>query len=108
MKIFGGWFRSEKFGGCVECLALFCARFYPDLVEALLLPVGEQTNAVCARFDLVKVIFDLGQRQVFVHILAHREGRLNIESDLGDYTNNAKANDGSSSFLAVLLAGEFN
>src|ERR1700730_392814 len=59
MKIPGGQLRPEKFRGRVKWLAILDASFYPNLIETLLLPVGEQADAVRACFDSIKVIFHL-------------------------------------------------
>ena len=67
-------------------MAAVNAAFDPDLVESLFLPVGKQADAIAAGFDSVKVVFQLTQREIFVHILLHHKGGLNIKSDLGDYT----------------------
>src|ERR1700682_758472 len=94
VKIPGCRFGAEKVGPGVKGLPLFKTGFDPNFVEALLFPVGEKADAVGAGDDSVKVFFDLIQRQIFVYVLAHLEGWLNIERDLGDYTECAKTNDG--------------
>src|SRR5579863_430725 len=79
VQILSGSMRAEKLGACVECRFRVDTGLQPDFVEALLLPVGEKTNAVRARFDSVEMIFELVQRKTFLHILPHEERRLNIE-----------------------------
>ena len=47
-------------------------------------PLGEQADAVGARGDLVEALDGRGERQVLVEVLAHLEGRLEIEGERGD------------------------
>ena len=42
-------------------------------LNALLLPVGEQAHAVAAGFDGIKVLFQLAEGKVFIHVLPHHE-----------------------------------
>src|SRR5262249_35254018 len=83
--------------------ALYDAALHPDLVDALVLPVGEEADAVGARYDLLEVIFQPRQGQVFVHVLPHLERGNNVERDLRDHPQAAEA-DNRSLELRVLVA----
>src|SRR5207245_6012561 len=96
VKIFGCALRLKKVRGSLKPLAAVNAAFDPDLVESLFLPVGKQADAVAAGFDSVKVVFQLTQREIFIHMLLHHKSGLNIKSDLGDYTQCTYPNHGSS------------
>src|ERR1700758_1951328 len=48
VKILGSKGCPEKLRLCRECLPVFSAAFYPDLVETLFLPIGEQADTVGA------------------------------------------------------------
>src|ERR1700741_4813908 len=52
------------------------------------------------------MVFHLGQRQIFVDVLAHGECRLNVESDFGDDTESPEAYDGAAKGFSVALAGK--
>ena len=54
------------------------------------------------------MVFHFAERQVFIHVLAHHEGWLNIERDLCDYPQRTKPNNGSQKRFSVLLAGKLN
>src|SRR5438094_9650219 len=96
----------EKFRGCFERLPFFDAALYPNFVDTLLLPVGKQADAVGAGLDGVKVVSHFTERQVFIHILSHNEGWLDIECDLCDNAKCPKSNHGASKRFAVYLTGQ--
>ena len=46
---------SEKFAGCRESAGSSDATLDPDLVDPLVLPIGEQTNTIAARLNFVEM-----------------------------------------------------
>src|SRR5438132_11377096 len=105
MQILGSTFRPEEFRGCVKRLTIFNAALEPNFTDALVLPVSKQADAISAGLDCIKVIFHFSKRHVFVHILAHQESWLNIESDLCDYAQRTKPKQRAQKRFAVSLAG---
>src|SRR5215472_608521 len=95
MKISGCGLRSEKFGRGSKSLSFLYAAFDPHLVDILVPPIREQTDAVGAGFDGLEVVLYLIQRHVQVNVLPHRVRRLNVECDLGDDTERAQPDNGS-------------
>ena len=82
VKILGGEFGAEEFRLGVEGLAFFVAALHPDFAEILILPVGEEADAVGAGLNGVEVVFHGGEGEIFVDILAHLVGGLDVERDL--------------------------
>ena len=76
----------------------------PDLLDAMVLPVGEEAEAVAGAEDVVEVVLELGEGKILVDDLAHLEGRLDVEGDGGDDTERAEVDDGAEEVVAVLLA----
>src|ERR1019366_5148466 len=108
VKVPGCELRAEELRGCRKCLPVADTTLYPDLFDALLLPVGEQTDAVGARLDVIEVVLHLSERQVLVHVLPHRIGGLDIERDPGDHAESAKPDHGSLEDLAVGFTRQFH
>ena len=84
------------------------ASLEPDFAEALVLPVGEQADAVGGGFDGVEMLFHLIERKIFVNVLAHLEGRLDVERNFGDDAERAEADDSTVENIAVFGAREFD
>ncbi len=82
------------------------AGFDPDLGDAVVLPVGEEADAVAGGEDGVHVVFELVHGEVFVDDLAHLEGGLDVEGDGGDDAECAEVDDGSTEVFGVLLGGD--
>ena len=101
-------FGAEEFRRGVERLPLFDAALYPDLAEALVLPIGEQADAVGAGFDGVEVVFHRARRRDFRRRIGASEGGLDVEGDFGDYAERAEADDCALERVGVLLAGQFD
>ena len=74
----------------------------------MVLPVGEEADAVGAGLDGVKVVFHGGEGEIFVDVLAHLVGGLDVEGDFCDYAQRAEADDGSLEKVVVLLPREFH
>ena len=98
----------EKFRGRVKRLSGFHAAFDPDFVKTLFLPVGKQAHTVGAGFDRVKMLLHLAQREIFIHVLPHHVGGLNIERNFCDYTQRAQSNHRSAKCFTVVLAGQLD
>ena len=105
VQILSSTFRPEEFRRGVKCLPFFHAAFDPNFVDPLVLPVGKQADTISTGLDGIKVLFHFSKRQVFVHVLAHQEGWLNIERDLCDYAQRSKPNNRPQKHFAVSLAG---
>src|SRR6267378_4247545 len=108
MQILGSTFRPEEFQGCVKPLTIINAALEPNFIDALVPPVSKQADAISAGLDCIKVIFHFGKRHVRVHILAHQESWLDIESDLCDYAKRTKPNNRAQKRFAISLAGQPN
>src|SRR5271169_2354634 len=100
----GGQFGTEEVWRCVRCPSFFYSAFYPNFVDTLLLPVGKQADAVRTRFDSIKVVLQLTQWEIFINVLTHHEGGLNIERDFCNYAKRSESNYHSPEGFAVLLA----
>src|SRR5436309_4585466 len=85
---------------------VFDATFDPDFIDASLLPVGEQADAVASGYNLLEMIHELSSGQVQVHVLTHQEGGFDIQRDLRHYAKRAEINDGRLKPAAVLFARE--
>src|SRR5258708_22681379 len=95
VKIFFSQCGAEEFRlGAISRLTCDAA-FQPDFVDALLLPVGKQADAVGAGLDGVEMILHLAERKIFIDILAHEESRLKVESYFCDDTEIAEAKHGT-------------
>ncbi len=93
VKIFCGQCGAEELRfGAVSRLTSDAA-FQPDFVDALLLPVGKQADAVGAGLDGVEVILHLPERKIFIDVLAHEESWLKVESYFCDDTESAETDD---------------
>ena len=89
----------------VEGLALVFAGFDPDFVDALLLPIGEEADAIATGFDGIEVVFHGSELKVFINVLPHGVGGLNIERDLCDYAESAETDNCGEKGLAIGGAG---
>ena len=108
VKIFAGEFCAEEIRLCVECRLLIFAALQPHFAEELVLPIGEEADAVGAGLDGIEVLLHRVEGKVLIDILPHHEGGLNIERDLGDDTQRAEAHDCTFECVAVLLARELD
>ncbi len=80
--------------------------FHPHLADAVILPVGEQTDAVAAGKDFLQVVLQLIHGQVLVDHLSHLKGRLHVERDLGDYADRPQVHHCPLESIAIPLPGE--
>ena len=78
---------------------------HPDLVDAIALPIGEQADAVSARCDSVIVICQLLPGQILIDALLDLKNGNDVERQLRDHPECAKADDHSAKPLTMLLAG---
>ncbi len=95
VKILGGEFGAEEFGLGVKARPFSVAALQPDFAEIVILPVGEKADAVGAGLDGVEVVFHRVEGEIFVDVLAHLVGGLDVERDFCDDAEGAQANDGS-------------
>ena len=72
----------------------------------MILPVGEETDAVGTRKNIVKMVFQLRQREILVNDLPHLKSWLHVERDLGDDTQPAQSDDCAGKPVAVFLPGQ--
>ncbi len=90
----GGDFGAEELGGEVGGGGSgFEAALDPDLGDVVVLPVGEEADAVAAEEDLVEVFFELGDGEVLVDDLGDLEGWDEVEGGFGDDTDVAESDD---------------
>ena|SRR5436305_3659679 len=105
MEVSGGAFRAEEFRRCRKRLPGLCPALDPDLVDTLLLPVGEQADAVSRFFNFIEMSLQFAEWKVLVDILTHGEGGLNRERDGGDDAQSAQPNHGAAKGVPILIAG---
>ena len=72
---------------------LIATRRFNQTWFTIALPVGKEADAVGAGHDLIEVVFQLRQGQVFVHVLAHIIRRHQIEGQAGDHPEPAQPDD---------------
>lgn len=72
----------------------------------MVLPVGEETDAVATEEDLVEVMFELRDGEVFVDGLGDLEGGLDVEGDAGGDAEGSEIDDGAEKLFAVFGARE--
>ena len=101
-----GWHRKMSVRASVR-IAFVDSVFEPDLVDALLLPVGEQAHAVSAFGDGVEVVFQLMPWEIFVDILLHLKRPHNFQGKAGDDSQGTEGDDHSVKLLGMLFSGEF-
>src|SRR5260221_7299564 len=80
----------------------------PDFVDALVLPVGEKTDAVGSGENLVEVVFERVEGEVFVDGLGDLIGRLNDERNVCDDTEGAETDYRSGENIGVGFARKYN
>ena len=79
--------------------------FDPDLGGAVVLPVGEEADAVAAEEDLVEVVLEMVEGEVFVDELRDLEGGLDVEGDGGDDAEGAEVDGGAGEDVGVFARG---
>ena len=80
--------------------ALVNAALDPDLGSAMILPVSKEADAIPACKNIVEVMFELREGEIFIDHLGHLEGWLHLERDLCDYAQCSKSNHGPRKFVA--------
>jgi hypothetical protein len=108
VKLLRGSFGAEELGLPIVLVAGCEAALDPDLSGLVMLPVGEQADAVAARKNLVEMIFEMRQGEMLIHRLRYLEGGLKIERDAGDDTERAQIDNDTREAVGVFLAGERN
>jgi len=82
------------------------AAFDPDLGSAVVLPVGEEADAVSGAEDPVEIAFQFGKREVLVDGLSDLERRLEVQGDAGDDSDGAEADDCGGELVSISVAGQ--
>ena len=72
----------------------------------MVLPVGEEADAVAAEEDLVEVVLEMVEGEVFVDELRDLEGGLDVEGNGGEDAEGAEVDYGSGEDVGVLRAGD--
>src|SRR5256885_8698396 len=80
----------------------------PDFVDALILPVGEETHAVGSGKNFVKVLFERVEGKIFVDGLRDLIGGLNVERNVCDDAERAETDYRSGENIGVIFSGEFH
>src|ERR1700691_793008 len=80
--------------------------FYPYLPDLVILPVGEQADAVAASEDLLQVVLQLVDGQVLINHLTDLKGWLHLECDLGDNADCTQVHGHPLESFAIVLSGE--
>src|ERR1700726_1150255 len=89
--------RMEEAGGRRGC---------SSLVDAAVLPVGEEGDAVACAHDLGQVVLEFAERQILVNDLGHVESWLYLERQMSDDTKRSKTYNTRGKAIAVLIARE--
>src|ERR1700756_4306664 len=100
MQIAGCRRRPVKVGAWIHVSAQKGTAFDPDLGGAMILPIGKETDTVTTGKNIVEVMFELREREIFIDHLGHLEGRLRLEGDLCDHTKGSKSDHGAWKFVA--------
>ena len=94
MEFAGGGFGAEELGGEVGGGgAGFEAALDPDLGDVVVLPVGEEADAVTAEKDFVEMLFELRHGEVLIDGLGDLEGWDEIDGGFGDDADVAEGDD---------------
>ena len=106
VEALGGGAGAEELGADVEGLAgvrfvRVNAGLDPDLGGAVVLPVGEEADAVCGGEDLDEVLAEDVEGEVFVDDLADLVGGLDAEAKAGDEAECAEVDDGAEEGVLV-------
>ena len=104
VEVAGGEFGSVEVGGEGSGGVGGDAVLDPDLGGAVVLPVGEEADAVAACEDVIEVMLEVSEGEVFVDGLGDLEGGLDIEGDSGKDTESSEMNDGSRKDVGVFGA----
>ncbi len=91
-----------------NCGALPCFNppFDPYLADPVILPVGEQADAVAAGEDLLQVMLQLIHREVFVNHLTDLKGRLYRQRNPGYHPDRTQVDRGPMEPFAIPLPGD--
>src|SRR5947209_1054000 len=76
----------------------------PKFSGTMVLPVGEQRDAVASAHDGFKIVLKLSEIEIAVYDLRHLVAGLHVEGDAGDHAQRSEANHGSRESVAVLGA----
>ena len=76
----------------------------PHLCGAMVLPIGEEANAVAAAEDGIEIVLKLVERQVLIDDLLHLIGRFEIEREAGDDAECAQSDYGASEMIGIFRA----
>ena len=107
VEFLGGEFGSVEIGGEGGGGVALDAALDPDLRGAVVLPVGEEADAVAAEEDVVEVVLELVEGEVFVDGLRDLEGGQEVECDGGDDAEGAEMDDGAEEGVAVFVRGRW-
>ena len=106
MQVFSRELRAEKFRLGLEFEFRICPGLEPDFIHTLLLPVGEQADTVGARFNCIEMLLQLIERKIFINVLPHSKGRLEVERNFRDYAKSAERDNGTAKGVTVFITRE--
>src|ERR1700758_4954613 len=72
----------------------------------MMLPVGEEADAVAAAEDLVEVVLEVVEGKILIDGLCDLKRGQQVERDAGDNAERAEADNGAEELIAVLFARE--
>ena len=72
----------------------------------MVLPVGEEADAVAAEEDLVEVVLEVIEGEIFVDGLRDLKGGLDVERDGGDDAEGSEMDDRAGEGVGVFRAGD--
>src|SRR6202008_3040208 len=87
---------------------LLHAVLQPDFVDALLLPIGEQTHAVGCGHDFVKVILHFREGKILIDILLNLKSRLDVERNFCNDAESGEADDSAGKNIRIVFAGKLD
>src|SRR5205085_12158787 len=76
----------------------------PYLIDAMLLPVGEQADTVGACINYIEIVLQLIKREIFINVLPDGKCRLQVEREFGDHTQSAEADNGTTKRVTIFVA----
>ena len=99
--------RTKQFGLRFRRVGGINPALHPDLIDSVMLPVGEQADAVGTGHDLFEVVLQARCWKILVDRLRHIEGRRKIEHHLGDNAKTAQRDDRAIKLFAILVSGQY-
>src|SRR5258706_1383371 len=109
VKISGGARGTEKIFPLLDRrLGWIDSMLEPDFVDALILPVGEETHAVGSGKNLVEVVFERVEGKILEDVLRSLKRRLDVERHFADDAKCAEADHSAGKNVGIGFARKCN